>query len=125
MPCRTELFRCNLCGGEHYYMNECKTDPSKYREGLAGYDPKTAEATALNDGFVPAHPDNKPHRINVAGALCDVLTALEDRNLLKMAGVPQDVLDWWAAHQSKEQDKIKQEALAKLSEKEKRALGLK
>jgi hypothetical protein len=119
MPCRVELFRCSLCGGEHYYANECSTNPSKYGEGLPGYDPKTA--VTIGERAI----SKKRRRFNVEGALCDVLTLLEDKNLLKSAGIPQDILEWWNGHQSKEQDKIKREALSKLSAKEKRALGLK
>jgi len=119
MPCRVDLFRCSHCGGEHYYANECLSDPTKYREGLSGYNPKTAAVAgqkAIN---------KKRKAFNVEGALCDVLTLLEDKKLLKTAGIPQDILDWWNGHQSREQEKIKKEALAKLTAKEKRALGLK
>lgn len=115
MPCRTDLFKCSHCGGEHYWENECQIDPSKRGEGLPDYDPQTAAALSL------AHVE----KYNVEGALCDLLSLLENQNLLHKVGVPEDILDWWSTHQSKEKDKIKNEALAKLSDKEKRALGLK
>jgi len=118
MPCRVDLFPCAHCHGEHYYASECLTNPSKYGEGLPGYNRKTA-AVAGQKAI-----DKKRKNFNVEGALCDVLTLLEDNELLKVAGIPQDILDWWNAHQSREQEKIKKEALAKLSIKEKRALGL-
>jgi hypothetical protein len=104
MPCRVDLFHCVHCGGEHYYQNECLTDPSKRGEGLLGY---TGTKT-----------------FNIEGALCDVLSLLEDKMLLSQANLPQDILNWWDEHQSKEREKIKKEALEKLSPKEKRALGL-
>jgi hypothetical protein len=115
MPCRVDLIRCSCCGGEHYFANECLMDPSKAGEGLPGYKPVTVEPKV----------SKKKKAFNVEGALCDVLTLLEDKKLLGVAEVPQDILDWWNAHQSREQEKIKKEALAKLTKKEKRALGLK
>lgn len=126
MPCRVDLFHCSHCGGEHYYANECLTDPSKYREGLSGYNPKTAAVNGQKaiDKMQKVR-DKKRKAFNVEGALCDVLTLLEDKGLLKTAGIPQDILEWWEGHQTREQDKIKKEALSKLSTKEKRALGLK
>lgn len=118
MPCRVDLFHCNHCGGEHYYANECLTDPSKYREGLSGYNPKTAAVAGTK-------VINKRRKdFNVEGALCDLLTLLEEKDLLRKIGIPQDILTWWEGHQIREQDKIKKGALAKLSKKEKRALGL-
>jgi hypothetical protein len=126
MPCRVDLFPCSHCGGEHYYADECLNNPAKYGEGRVGYDPKTAvalgsKALARKDRETKA----KRKRFNVEGALCDVLTLLEDRQMLKHVNVPQDILEWWEGHQSREQEKIKREALSKLSAKEKRALGLK
>lgn len=103
MPCRVDLFRCDVCGGEHYYDRECLKDPSKHREGLSGHD---------------------SHAFNTDGALCDVLSLLEEKNLLEVMDIPKDIMEWWAKHQSKEVEKTKKEALAKLSDKEKRALGL-
>lgn len=126
MPCRVDLFHCSHCGGEHYYANECLSNPKKYREGLSGYDPTTAEAAgqrAINKLRKAA--DKKRKSFNVEGALCDVLTLLEDKGLLKTASIPKDILEWWEGHQTREQDKIKKAALAKLSSKERRALGLK
>lgn len=106
MPCRTEMFHCHHCGGEHYMANECLTDPTKRGEGLKGYNSKTAS-------------------LDVDGALCDVLSLLEEKNLLTTADVPEDIMRWWKEHQYGEREKLKAEALAKLSDKEKRALGLK
>jgi len=126
MPCRVDLFHCSHCGGQHYYANECLTDPSKYREGLLGYNSKTA-AIAGQKAIDKAKKaiDKKRKTFNVVGALCDVLTLLEDKGMLTAAGIPKDILDWWESHQSREQEKIKKEALSKLSLKERRALGLK
>lgn len=127
MPCRVDLFHCSHCGGEHYYANECLTNPSKYREGLSGYK-TSSERTEAGEKFIAKMQkarDKKRRVFNVEGALCDVLTLLEDKNLLKSAGIPKDILEWWEGHQTREQDKIKKAALAKLNSKEKRALGLK
>jgi hypothetical protein len=118
MPCRVDLFRCSFCGGEHYFANECLSDPSKYREGLSGYNPKTA--APLGKKAI----DKKRKALNIEGALCDVLSLLEDKKLLKTVGIPEDILEWWLWHQSREQSKTKKEALKKLTAKEKRALGL-
>jgi hypothetical protein len=129
MPCRVETLKCNACGGEHYYNNECLSNPSKYREGLSGYNPKTAavdgkRAIAKAKAKEEVAAKRKRKAFNVAGALCDVLTLLEDKELLKTIDIPQDILDWWDGHQSREKDKVKKEALAKLSMKERRALGI-
>ena len=124
MPCRVDLIRCNICGGEHYYDKECLTDPKKYGEGLPGYSPKTAvEKGQKLIAKAKKRGEKMRKAFNVEGALCDVLTLLEDRRLLSI--VPQDVLVWWEGHQVREQQKIKAAALSKLSTKEKRALGLK
>lgn len=126
MPCRVDLFHCSHCGGEHYYANECLSDPSKYREGLSGYSPKTAAVAgqkAINK--MQKALDKKRKSFNVEGALCDVLTLLEDKGLLKTAAIPKDILDWWEGHQTREQDKLKKAGLAKLTSSERRALGLK
>lgn len=106
MPCRTEMIHCNLCGGEHYMAQACVEDPTLRGEGLVGYNRKTAA-------------------FDTAGALCDLLSSLEHEDLLDAAEIPQDVLNWWEAHQAGETEKLKAEGLAKLSAKEKRALGLK
>ena len=127
MPCRVDLFRCSHCGGEHYYANECLTDPSKYREGLVGYKSKS-ERTEAGQKAIVKHTkalDKKHKAFNVEGALCDVLTLLEDQCILTKVGVPKDILEWWSNHQVREKAKIKKEALAKLTIKERRALGLK
>lgn len=121
MPCRVDLFHCNRCGGEHYYANECLTDPSKFGEGLIGYSPKTAivKGQKAIDKMAKAREN-----FDTDGALCDLLTSLEDKKMLTQAAVPRAVLDWWEGHQSREKNKIRKEALSKLSTKEKRALGL-
>jgi hypothetical protein len=121
MPCRTDMCHCNNCGGEHYYPEECVIDPSKYGEGLSGYNPQTAAALSL----AKSKKSEVKEHYNTEGALCDILTLLENQGLLCKVGIPQDIMEWWSGHQSKEQEKIKSEAMAKLSDKEKRALGLK
>lgn len=125
MPCRTDLINCTECGGEHYWAKECLKDPSKYGEGLIGYNPK--EAVEKGQKAIDKAQKallKKLASFDIEGALCDVLTLLEDSNLLGKAAIPSDILEWWDGHQSRETQKVKKEALAKLSEKEKRALGL-
>ena len=57
------------------------------------------------------------------GALCDALNIIESAGLLK--SVDAEVREWWSDHEEREKDRIKAEALAKLSPRERRALGLK
>lgn len=73
---------------------------------------------------------NDPHfkkwnGFDVEGALCDVLTLLEEKHIVAFYDVDPKVHDWWRDHESKEEERIKKEALAKLTKRERRALGLK
>lgn len=61
---------------------------------------------------------------DTSGALCDLLTMLEDKHPHAYGRVDKKTLEWWEYHQRNEQDKIKREALSKLSPEEKKALGL-
>lgn len=60
------------------------------------------------------------------GALCDVLSMLETSpgGQVQLTRVDKKVLEWWSDHEEREKDRIKAEALAKLSPRERRALGL-
>lgn len=62
---------------------------------------------------------------DVEGALCDVLALLEEKHVATFYEIDERIHDWWRAHEKKEGERIKKEALAKLSAREKRALGLK
>jgi hypothetical protein len=63
---------------------------------------------------------------DVEGALCDVLTALESSlGADALKHLDKKTLEWWYDHEDREKDRIKTEALAKLSPRERRALGLK
>ena len=68
---------------------------------------------------------NRTKAFDVEGALCDVLEHLEfiDPDLLQ--DIDATTLKWWRNHTTKETEKIKKEALEKLTAREKRALGLK
>lgn len=61
---------------------------------------------------------------DTSGALCDVLTMLEELHPHAYGRVDKATLEWWESHQQNEQDKIKKEALSKLSPEERRALNL-
>lgn len=61
--------------------------------------------------------------LNFTGALCDLMTIIDNHDLVKF--VDAEVVEWWKKHSVTEEQKIKEEALAKLTEREKRVLGLK
>lgn len=67
----------------------------------------------------------KTRGFDVAGALCDVLTLLEDKHPNVFYELDEKTHDWWRAHEDSEKERVKAEALAKLSARERRALGLK
>ncbi len=68
---------------------------------------------------------NKEHKENIflSGSLCYALDIIENNNLLHF--IDKSIIDWWNNHTKLESARIKNEALAKLSEREKRVLGLK
>jgi len=74
---------------------------------------------------------NDPYRkkwgnFDFEGALCDVLELIEGwRDSELLAHVDRKTLEWWGEHEVREHERIKKEALAKLSPRERRALGLK
>lgn len=59
------------------------------------------------------------------GAMCDVLTMIENEDPTLLRKVDPKTIEWWRRHESTEKDRIKAEALAKLTPRERRALGLK
>jgi hypothetical protein len=54
------------------------------------------------------------------GMLCDVCQELETHSV----AVPEHIKPWYDAHCGQEREKIKADALAKLTPRERRALGL-
>lgn len=102
MPCRVEM--CPKC--DQY---DC-----------AGFNPG---AQCAYNGKKPSTTSSKG--FDVEGALCDVLTLLEDKHVMAFYDLDVKTVDWWRDHEDKEAERIKQEALKKLSPRERRALGLK
>lgn len=60
-----------------------------------------------------------------AGALCDVMSVIEDNAPALLSKLDKTTLHWWEHHTKSEFEKLKTEALSKLSEREKRVLSLK
>lgn len=59
------------------------------------------------------------------GALCDVLTLIEERAPHIMSDVDPATVKMWKMHESEEKEQIKAIALSKLTPRERRVLGLK
>jgi hypothetical protein len=74
-----------------------------------------------SDTIVTAPPAAIP--FDIAGALCDVLSILEENSSINLLLIDVKTIEWWRAHEKSEISKTKREALAKLTAKEKRALG--
>lgn len=103
MPCRVDV--CVRCG-EYECPGLMDSSRCIYPGG------KAAKATPKN-------------QFDTAGALCDVLCLLEEKFPDALKVVDTKTLSWWHAHEQQESDKIKRDALAKLSTRERRILGLK
>ncbi len=71
----------------------------------------------------PRPKKKKKSEFDTAGALCDVLDLLQKDHPDAMAAVGAPVLKWWKEHTAREQSRLKEEALAKLSPRERKALG--
>lgn len=56
----------------------------------------------------------------LSGYLCDVCTVLDVFTI----DIPEPIATWWNKHTAAEHDKVKREALAKLTPRELRVLGL-
>jgi DNA-directed RNA polymerase specialized sigma subunit len=54
------------------------------------------------------------------GWVCDLCTQITNVG----GSVPDHIREWYAAHEKAEEEKLRTEALAKLSERDKRVLGL-
>lgn len=57
-----------------------------------------------------------------AWMLCEALVIIEKAEQLPECS--KQLLDWWHAHQEKEEDKVRAEAASKLSARERLALGI-
>lgn len=68
---------------------------------------------------------NASQDLDFKGALCDLIGLIEDKAPELFSSIDPVVLKWWEKHTKSELEKIKAEALAKLSAREKRILGLK
>lgn len=109
MPCRVDT--CARCGD--FYC------PGDYVNG---------NGCTWRDAPKPSpEPTSTPpvSKFDTSGALCDVLSLLEEKFPKAFKALDKRTIAWWRKHEKQEQEKIKQEALAKLTPREKRALGLK
>lgn len=107
MPCRVDICpRCNEydCGG---FAGACRYPNGKPKDTVV------VSKSAPKDSF------------DTSGALCDVLSLLEDKFPDVLVAVDPKTRNWWKKHTKLEKDKIKKEALAKLTPRERKALGLK
>lgn len=77
-----------------------------------------------DDDCFPTY-DDPVANFDTTGALCDVLTMLEENFRHVFFHVDKATVAWWQQHEKRERERIKKEALAKLTLREKRALGLK
>lgn len=69
--------------------------------------------------------NEQEQKVLIEQALCTALEILESKGIKIREKFGKKVADWWDAHTKAEEDRIKEEALAKLSPREKRVLGLK
>lgn len=59
------------------------------------------------------------------GALCDLMSLIEERAPTIMSDVDPATVKIWKLHEKEEVEKIRQEAMQKLTARERRVLGLK
>jgi len=61
--------------------------------------------------------------MDLDGALCDVLDSLDNTvdNISNYVDAP--ILEWWKVHTDKERSKLREQALKKLTKRERKALG--
>lgn len=62
-------------------------------------------------------------RAELEPLLCEACTLLEEYAILKKLGSPE-LLAWYQAHEECEQDRVRLEAAEKLTERERRLLGI-
>lgn len=67
---------------------------------------------------------DKKSAFNITGALCDVLSLVQEKSALVFREIDPEIIKWWNTHTKNEEDKIKKQALAKLTPSERKVLGL-
>lgn len=68
-------------------------------------------------------PSKDKKTFNIAGALCDVLSLVQNKSTLIFNQIDPEIIKWWNDHTKNEEDKIKKQALAKLTPRERKVLG--
>lgn len=66
-------------------------------------------------------------KFDTEGALCDILTFIENEPQLYLyfaSVIDPKTIKWWKSHEKREENKIKKEALLKLTPRERKLLGL-
>lgn len=141
MPCRDA---CCYCGSEKCFNNDCfnnNCEKEKLDMFISNKD-KSLILKRINDEvkkkfdinlepildskiFEKLKDLNVSNELDFKGALCDLIGLIEDKAPELFSSIDPVVLKWWEKHTKSELEKIKAEALAKLSAREKRILGLK
>lgn len=141
MPCRDA---CCYCGSEECFNNDCfnnNCEKEKLDMFISNKD-KSLILKRINDEvkkkfdinldpildskiFEKLKDLNVSNELDFKGALCDLIGLIEDKAPELFSSIDPIVLKWWEKHTKSESEKIKAEALAKLSAREKRILGLK
>ncbi len=98
MGCTNTLFPCSKCHKSHFDMSEC---------------PFYIYAKDEKEDVAPRATEP---------LLCEALTLLEETGGLAKAS--KELQDWYAAHESFEEDRVRFEAAQKLSKRERRLLGI-
>lgn len=139
MPCRDS---CSYCGSADCFNNDCKKE--KLDMFISNKD-KSIILKRINDEvkkkfdinlepildskifekLKDLNTSNASQELDFKGALCDLIGLIEDKAPELFSSIDPVVLKWWEKHTKSELEKIKAEALAKLSAREKRILGLK
>jgi hypothetical protein len=122
MPCRVDL--CENCG--EYDCGGFSGGTFKYLISPQRISPPPVAPTkssAPPASFTPPPPATPT--FDIEGALCDVLSLLEDRYSKALSEVDPKTLEWWKIHEKLEENTLKKKALAKLTPRERRLLGLK
>lgn len=100
---------------DHCFCGSC----SGCRARSGGYGIASTQAPVMTVQAPVVNP------FDYEGALCDVLTYLESYHPDILPSLDPKTIQVWKLHEAKEAEKTRQEALAKLTPKEKRALGIK
>lgn len=130
MPCRTD---CPNCGEAHGCSCRSPDDrpmspssvpidwsPEPYSPPIRA--PKRSQ-TSTEETIKKTDSERPQTKVfDIAGALCDVLTLLENQDI--KVEIPADILGWRHDHEIKEWAKLEKRALEKLTPHEQRVLGL-